>query len=298
MVKNEKIVITGSCGFIGKHLAERLGKDNEIIGIDIAGDPKVDVTWNYLENFIPEGAIMIHCASIAGVDNVIKDPIRCQDIIIDGTRNMINAAIKRKAKKFINFSTSEVMRNTAHGNIFYSLKDSMNVLEARWVYSNSKYAMEGYILRKCKDAGIPAVNIRPFNVFGPRQKTGGAVLTILKKALANEDILLTNRGETLRSWLYIEDMIDAVLLCIEKNEANYKSWCIGNPKSTLTIYELARMIIRLSDSQSKIVVLDESDDDIELRIPNIDEARHQLGFNPKFNLEEGIVETIYSMKGN
>lgn len=295
MVKGETIVISGGGGFIASHLIKRLKKHNKVIAFDLNIGPGVlhgDVLKKDVSDFVKKGAIVIHMASVAGVDNVMSDPIKCDSVITAGTMNMVEAAINNGAKRFINLSTSEVLRNTAFNMNYVQINNGLGVKEARWSYATAKSHMEYLVLRTCYSFGLPAVNIRPFNVFGPGQKTGGAILKFINQALRNETIEIRNHGEQIRSWTYIDDFIDGLLLAIEKPECNYYTIHIGNPANTLSIQILAMMIRDMCRSMSKIEHIDWKEADVQCRIPGIEETRKLLGFEPRVTLKEGLKKTI------
>jgi nucleoside-diphosphate-sugar epimerase len=112
------------------------------------------------------------------------------------------------------------------------------------------------------------------------------------RALQGEKILIHNEGDQIRSWCYIDDIVDAILLALEKDEAVGESFNIGNPRSTVTIYQLAKLIVRLVGSRSAVKFVPWDFPDVELRIPDIKKAESLLGFRPKVELEEGLLATI------
>ena len=293
----ETIIISGGQGFIGRALFNYFSKSSKlkVIGFDINPGNKVlhgDVRSGRLKDLIQRGSVLIHCASIAGVDNVLRNPCKCMDTIISGTMNMVNCACEAKVRKFINFSTSEVLGNTAFGKIVQMYGDRpLGVMGARAVYSNAKRAMENYSREMCKSFNLPMVNIRPFNVFGPGQKTGGAIFRLISQCLMNETMEIRNYGSQIRSWTYIEDMISAVELLINKKELDYEDVSVGNPANTLSTDLLARMIKKITKSKSDINYIDWAEEDIELRIPDISPLR-RLGYVPKIDIERGIEETV------
>ena len=98
-------------------------------------------------------------------------------------------------------------------------------------------------------------------------------------------------------WCFIDDIIDAIMLALERDEAVGESFNIGNPRSTITIYQLARLIVRLSGSKSGIEFVDWDFPDVELRIPDVRKAERLLGFRPQMELEQGLLETIAWYRG-
>ncbi len=110
--------------------------------------------------------------------------------------------------------------------------------------------------------------------------------------MAGDDLILHGDGGQIRAWCYIDDILDALLSIMANGESKGQVFNIGNPKSTLTIYNLAREIIRLCDSESKIVFRERHSPDVEIRIPDIHKATEILGFTPQVELEEGLLRTI------
>jgi dTDP-glucose 4,6-dehydratase len=119
----------------------------------------------------------------------------------------------------------------------------------------------------------------------------GAVHHFVTRALMGEDLIIRGNGDQIRSWCYIDDIIDGILLALENDRAVGESFNIGNPRGTVTIYGLALAVIRVTYSKSKIVFVSRAQDDVELRMPNIDKARTILNFHPRVDLEEGLKKT-------
>jgi nucleoside-diphosphate-sugar epimerase len=136
------------------------------------------------------------------------------------------------------------------------------------------------------------VSIRPFNIFGPGQIGEGAVHAFVVRALKEEPISIHNEGDQIRSWCYIDDIIEGIMLTLERDEAVGQSFNIGNPRATVTIYQLARTIARLADSRSEIRFVEWPFADVELRIPDIQKAEKLLGYRPRVELEDGLMRTI------
>ena len=99
-------------------------------------------------------------------------------------------------------------------------------------------------------------------------------------------------GDQIRSWCYIDDFVDGILLCLNKKEAIGHSFNIGNPRGTVTISMLAELIKRIANSKSEIVYVPKNYVDVELRIPNVDKAKEILGYEPKYDLAKGLEKTI------
>jgi dTDP-glucose 4,6-dehydratase len=309
-IKNKKIFMTGGAGFIGTTLISRLIEDNEIVVYDtllrnalketnLLNLPNLTLIQGNvldeekLKDAIDGSDVVIHLAAIAGIDTVIKSPTMTMKVNMIGTYNVLEAAMTLDdVECFIDFSTSEV-----YGSYAYKLGEGDSttmgaVGEARWTYAISKLAGEHLAHSYHKEFGLPVVSLRPFNIYGPMQVGEGAIHTFITRALKNEDIQIHGDGDQIRSWCYVEDIAEAILLCLEKKEAVGHVFNIGNPRGTITILSLAQKIVDISESKSKIVFVPKSWVDVELRIPDIEKAKKTLGYNPKIDLDEGLKRTI------
>jgi nucleoside-diphosphate-sugar epimerase len=142
------------------------------------------------------------------------------------------------------------------------------------------------------------VSIRPFNIYGPWQVGEGAIQSFIAKAVNNTDIPITGDGSQIRAWCYIEDLLNAVTLCMEEEKAVGNTFNIGNPEGTITILGLAKKIIEFTNSKSKLLFKKHIGTDIELRVPDITKAREILGYTSKIGIDEGLALTINSYKQN
>lgn len=311
-IKNKRIFLTGGGGFIGSMLAELLGKDNEILVYDnfsrdslkykkynkshfkiINGDIlDADNLKKVCEDFKPQ--IAVHLAAIAGVDTVIKNPVKTMDINIIGTMNFLKSLRKYShlLERVANFSTSEVLGAYAYKSSEKSSTKFAPVGEARWTYSVSKVAGEHMTHSFYKEYNYPVVSVRPFNIYGPGQIGEGAIQIFIKNAVRNKNIEIHGDGDQIRSWCYIDDMMDGVMLCLTNKKAVGEIFNIGNPKGTVTISSLAEKIVTLCKTKSKIVYVPKNYVDVELRIPSIEKAETLLGFKPKVDLNNGIKKTF------
>jgi nucleoside-diphosphate-sugar epimerase len=200
-------------------------------------------------------------------------------------------------ERFIDFSPSEVLGRYAYKVTEGDVSQLGVVGEARWTYAVSKLATEHLALSYWKEKKVPACSIRPFNIYGPRQVGEGAVHHFIVRAIRNEDVIVHNDGSQIRSWCYIDDNIDGVLVVMENDNAVGNAFNIGNPRATVTIYNLAEQIIRIAGSKSVLRQVEWNFPDVELRIPHIGKARELLGFEPKIALEEGLRRTVEWYRG-
>ena len=311
MIEGQRILLTGGAGFIGTALVRRLCEANECVVYDIlrrnalqpAGLDKHRNVTLVQGDVRDEAALskamegcdhVVHLASIAGVDTVLANPVPTMEIALEGTINALRCARAQgaKLKRFVDFSTSEVFGRYAFRVGEGDVTTLGAVGEARWTYAVSKLATEHLAHCYQKQFGVPTVSIRPFNIFGPGQVGEGAVHAFVVRALRGDAITIHNQGDQIRSWCYIDDIVDGILLTLEKDAAVGQSFNIGNPRATVTIYQLARTIVRLADSRSEIRFVPWDFPDVELRIPDIHKAQELLGFQPHVELEDGLMRTI------
>jgi len=310
MLRDKKVLITGGAGFIGTHLCQALAKANQVVVLDnlrrnALQDAKVDqlpevtlIEGDVIDPEAVQGAIegcthVIHLASIAGVDTVMKNPVTTMRTNLLGTSNVLEAAREKgDIERVIDFSTSEVFGRHAFNVTEGDVTSLGAVGEARWTYAVSKLATEHLTFNYTKQFGLPTCSVRPFNIYGPMQVGEGAIHHFILRALRGEPLQIHNDGGQIRAWCYVDDIIDGTLTALEHPQAVGHSFNIGNPRSTVTIYNLARDIVRLSSSASAIEFVPWSFPDVELRIPNIEKARELLGYEPKVDLEEGLLRTI------
>ena len=307
-IRDQIILITGGAGFIGSTLAAKLIDYNRIVIFDSLERNAIQHTgllthgnMTFIKGDILDSQMLeeifvehqpnyvVHCAAIAGVDTVIKDPVHTLDVNIDGTNNILKAALALKdLKRIVLFSTSEVFG----GESFMSHEQKPAVIgavgEARWTYALSKLANEHYAYAYHKKHGMPTVIVRPFNIYGPGQVGEGALSIFVQKAINDETITIHGDGSQIRAWCYVDDMVRAVMLAMVNPAAIGKSFNIGNARSTLTIFGLASMVIRLLNSKSSIAFQEKTHADIELRIPDVRFAKEAIGFEAKVDIEEGI----------
>lgn len=232
---------------------------------------------------------IIHLAAIVGVNKVRAHPRETIETNFLGTLNLIRAAHQLpRLHRFVYFSTSEVF-----GGNSYRVQESMctsvgPVQETRWSYSISKLVGEHLLQCYHREFGMPTVTIRPFNIFGPGRIGDHALLRFIVNALRNDEIIVHGTGDQIRSWCYIDDLVDGVVAALVRPEAVGEDFNIGNPRNTLTIYDLARRVVQLVGSSSLIRLVELDYADIDLRVPRAEKAQRLLGFRPRVDMDEGI----------
>jgi nucleoside-diphosphate-sugar epimerase len=313
-IRDRQILLTGGAGFIGSQITKRLVSDSKVVIFDnlhrnalrytdLMSHPNVEIVQgdvmdrDALFAAVRGCDIVIHLAAIAGVDTVMEMPTKTLKVNLLGTMNALDAAVDSSVRKFIDFSTSEVFGSHVYMAEEHDATALGVVGESRWTYAVSKLAAEHLVHSYHKEHGLPTVTIRPFNVYGPQQVGIGAIHTFVVDAIRGKDLVIHGDGNQIRAWCYVDDMVDGTLLCLEKDEAVGHVFNIGNPRATVTVVNLASLIRRLCDSESRIVYGYKDYVDIELRIPSIKKAQTMLGYWPKVDLEEGLLKTIEWYRG-
>jgi UDP-glucose 4-epimerase len=311
VLKGKRVFITGGAGFIGTTLARELLEENVVVAFDnlhrdalsgtgLADHPNFQLVEGDIldDDALSEAAVgathFVHCAAIAGVDTVLESPVRTMRVNVIGTYNALEAALATQStlERFVDFSTSEVFGTHAFRVQEGHVSTIGSVGEARWTYAVSKLAGEHMAHAYHDELGLPTVTVHPFNVFGPGQIGGGAIRAFIEAALAGGDLTIHGDGSQIRAWCYVTDMVDGVLACLERPEAVGQTFNVGNPRSAVTIYDLAQRIKRLTGCPGEIIFRPLHYADVELRIPNVEKARELLGWEPKVELDEGLERTI------
>lgn len=312
MIRNRTIFITGGAGFIGSTLVGRLIEANRVIVYDnlsrntlgsrhyrdhrnltlLEGDV---LDRDHLARAMAGSDIIVHCAAIAGIDTVIKSPVNTMRVNMIGSANVLEAAARlEECERVVCFSTSEVFGQHAFRSSEADSSVVGRVGEARWTYAVSKLAEEHLAIAYHRESGLPAVVVRPFNVYGGGQIGEGAIRIFIERALKHQTIEIHGDGTQIRAWCYVDDMIDGTLLAMTHPKAIGESFNIGNQRAVTTIFGLANTVIRVLKSRSEIKFTRRDYADVELRIPSVQKAYDILGFEAKVDLDEGIARTAAS----
>lgn len=310
-LSGKRILITGGAGFIGTTLARRLVDDNTVVAMDnlhrdalsgtaLAEHPNFTfVQGDILEperltELARDATHIVHAAAIAGVDTVLASPVRTMRVNTIGTYNVLEAALTTKdtLERLIEFSTSEVFGQHAFNVGEGHVTTIGSVGEARWTYAVSKLAGEHMTHAYHDEFGLPTVTVRPFNIYGPGQIGGGAIRAFIEAALDGRELTIHGDGSQIRAWTYVDDMVEGLLLALEHPAAVGESFNIGNPRSAVTIFDLAQRIKRLAGAAAAITFQPLHYTDVELRIPNASKARELIGFEAKVELDDGLERTI------
>ena len=294
-LQGKRIFVTGGAGFIATTLARTLVDQNEVVALDnlhrdaltatdLVDHPnfefhQADVLDADAVTQLSRGAThIVHCAAIAGVDTVLESPVRTMRVNVIGTYNVLEAAVATQdtVERLVDFSTSEIFGTHAYNVREGQVSTIGSVGEARWTYAVSKLAGEHMAHAYHDELRLPIVTVRPFNVYGPGQIGGGAIRAFIEAALAGDNLTVRGDGAQIRAWCYVDDMVEAVRLCLEHPRAVGQSFNVGNPRSAVTIFDLAQRIKRLTGCPGELVFAPLEYVDVELRIPNVEKAREDF----------------------
>jgi dTDP-glucose 4,6-dehydratase len=300
-----RVVITGAAGFIGSHLSEALlDRGFSVVGVDnlLTGDLaniahlrdrnfqfiRHDVT-NYIDIDGPVDYVL-HWASPASPIDYLELPIPTLKVGALGTHKALGLAKAKKAV-FMIASTSEVYGDPLEHPQKETYWGNVNPIGPRGVYDEAKRFAEAMTTAYHRYHGLDTKIVRIFNTYGPRMRIrdGRAVPAFMSQALLNQDVTVFGDGSQTRSFCYISDLVDGLIRLMLSKENDPVN--IGNPQE-MTIEQIARQIIKMTGSTSKIIYKPLPTDDPKVRQPDITRARTLLGWEPKVSLEEGLGRTI------
>jgi len=307
----ETALVTGGAGFIGSHLCKYLLKKNyKVICIDnlITGSLKnlegiktgdfLFVNHDVTEHIEIKDNINVifHLSSPASPIDYLQLPIQTLKVGALGTHNILGLAKSKRAAMLL-ASTSEVYGDPLIHPQKEEYWGNVNPVGPRGVYDEAKRFAEAITTAYHKQQGVDTRIARIFNTFGPnmRLRDGRVIPNFIIQCLKGEDITAYGDGKQTRSFCYIEDMVEG-LYKLSKSDYHYPV-NLGNPNE-ITILELANKIKSLTNSTSKTIFNPLPVDDPKVRMPDISKAKKILKWEPKVNLEEGLVKTIGWFKDN
>ncbi|MFQ5613260.1 MAG: UDP-glucuronic acid decarboxylase family protein [Anaerolineae bacterium] len=312
-----RVLITGAAGFLGSHLCDRfLAEGHTVIGLDnlitgntanidhLAGHERFLFIKHDVTNYIYiEGSVdaVLHFASPASPIDYLELPIQTLKVGALGTHKALGLA-KTKRARFLLASTSEVYGDPLVHPQPEDYWGNVNPIGPRGVYDEAKRFAEAMTMAYHRYHGVDTRIVRIFNTFGPRmrQEDGRAVPNFIAQALRGDPLTVYGDGSQTRSLCYVDDEIEGIYRLLHSDEIEPVN--IGNPSEEITMEDLARKIVELSESPSTIEFVQPEDsriqDDPKVRRPNISKARRILDWMPQVSLEEGLLRTIDYFRGH
>ncbi|MCX7195917.1 MAG: SDR family oxidoreductase [Proteobacteria bacterium] len=306
----KRILVTGGAGFLGSHLCERLlASGSDVLCVDnfftgnkenikhLLGHPhfelmRHDVTFPlYVE--VDE---IYNLACPASPVHYQYDPVQTTKTSVHGAINMLGLA-KRVKAKILQASTSEVYGDPEVQPQSEAYWGRVNPIGIRSCYDEGKRCAETLFFDYWRQHHLQIKVARIFNTYGPRMQPGDGrvVSNFIVQALNGDDITIYGDGSQTRSFCYVDDLIDALILTMGTGDEFTGPVNIGNP-SEISILEFAKIVIELTDSKSKLVFKPLPQDDPKQRQPDIDLAKSQLDWYPKVDLINGLKKTIAYFK--
>ena len=306
----KQILVTGGAGFIGSHLCERLLKDgNNVICMDnyftglkqnivhLLDNPyfelvRHDVTFPYYV----EVDEIYNLACPASPIHYQFDPVSTTKTSVIGAINMLGLAKRTKAR-ILQASTSEVYGDPIVHPQEESYWGNVNPIGLRSCYDEGKRCAETLFMDYHRQNKVDVKIIRIFNTYGPRMRPddGRVVSNFIMQALKGEDITIYGDGKQTRSFQYVDDLVEGMIRMMA-SETFTGPVNLGNPRE-FTMLELAELVLKMTNSKSKIIFTPLPSDDPKQRKPDITLAKEKLnGWEPKIRLEEGLIDTIKYFK--
>lgn len=302
----KRILVTGGAGFIGSHLCEKLLEEgNDVVCMDNLFTGQKDNIRHLMNNpyfeFIRQDIVedvYVECDEIynlacpASPIHYQYDPIKTGKTSILGALHTLGLA-KRCHARILQASTSEVYGNPQIHPQPEAYCGYVNPIGIRSCYDEGKRMAETLFFDYHRQHKIDIKVVRIFNTYGPRMRLddGRVISNFIVQALREEAITIYGDGKQTRSFCYIDDMITGIIKMMESRDGLTGPVNLGNPEE-FTIYDLAKLIIDLIGSKSKILFMQLPQDDPMQRKPVIEIAKNELGWKPQTVLEEGLKKTI------
>ncbi len=304
MAKN-KILVTGGAGFIGSHLVEKLVNSGYRVKVldnlstgklsnlnsKFLSDASIDFVEGdirdalLVKNCVKDVDAVLHLAAQTSVPLSMQNPDFNNDVNINGTQNMLNQSVQANVAKFLFISSCAV-----YGDPAYLPVDEETPTNPISPYAKSKLHSEQACLSLNGKNLVKSVVLRFFNVYGPRQGLNdysGVITKFIDSIKQKKPLTVYGDGSQTRDFVYVQDIVNAIVLALENDSVTGEIFNIGFGKKT-TIQELAQTILTLTTSDLEILNLPVREGDILHSYANISKAKKHLGYKPKFKLKEGL----------
>jgi dTDP-alpha-D-glucuronic acid decarboxylase len=311
-----KVAVTGAGGFIGSHLVDALlARGDAVVALDVGRKLPPNLTeasarpdFAYLrcdvtrpsavrKAFADGPDAVVHAAATVGVASYLQQPMETVESSVLGTRTVVREAMRR-GTRVVYLSSSEVFgRNPA----IPWTETSDRVLGApsldRWSYSSAKGLCEHLVNAAHTEYGLPTAIVRPFNIYGPRQRPAFVVPLTIQRVLNGIAPVIYGDGHQTRCFTYIGDLVDGLLRCLDRTAAVGETFNLGNPVER-TIGDAVRMILAACGSTLEPTFADPRTefgsgfDDIPRRVPEVSRAARLLEWAPRTDLADGLTSTV------
>ena len=306
----KKILVTGGAGFIGSHLCKKLVETgNDVLSIDnYFTGTKRNISNLFKSHYFEALRHDICFPLYVEVDQIYNlacpaspihyqhDPVQTTKTTVHGAINMLGLA-KRINARILQASTSEIYGDPSMHPQTEEYWGNVNPIGPRSCYDEGKRCAETLFFDYYRQHKLDIKVVRIFNTYGPNMhpNDGRVVSNFIMQSLTNQDITVYGNGEQTRSFCYIDDLIEGMLKMMDSGKENIGPINLGNPVE-FKIIDLAKLIIQLTNSKSKIINKDLPVDDPIRRKPDISLAKKVLNWNPKTEVTDGLKETINYFK--
>ena len=307
-----KILVTGSCGFIGRNISEKLLKEgHEVIGIDNYNsyiydnkfklinseilkvyknytEIKADIlNGNYIQEYHPD--IVIHLAAYANVRKSIEEPDKYIRNNVECTCKVLKEITNCTVQPMLIYASSSSVYGT-NKKIPFEETDSLNNIISP--YALSKKMCENLVDLFCKTKKVRAIGLRFFTAYGPGGRPDMAIYNFLKKIHENKPITMFGDGSMQRDYTYVGDVVEGIYSCVQicLKEKDHRIYNIGN-NSPITLTNLIHTCEDIVGTKAIIIKSDVPEGDVPITYANIDKSKRELNYHPRTNIHEGIKQT-------
>lgn len=313
MTKNySRILVTGGAGFIGSHIVDRLLKEGfEVIVIDnfstgrqenlaaylgrkdfrlVRGDIR---DFSLVKSIMTDADAVFHEAAFVSLTNSLEDPVLVNEVNVTSTLNLLKASVDSNVKRFVFASSAAVYGETTSPLMVEGMLPAPTS-----PYGVSKLAAESYTRSFYKAYGLETVALRYFNVYGPRQSFdiqtgyGGVIALFLNRLMKNMDLIIYGNGEQTRDFVYVQDVVEANMLALNRKNSVGEIFNIGSGCRT-TVNQVAQALKdSLNKKDVKNVCVDPRLGEFTHVYADISKARRMLNYVPQFSFEKGIANLV------
>jgi dTDP-glucose 4,6-dehydratase len=300
-----RVLVTGAAGFLGSHLSDRLlGMDHSVLGVDnlstgsleklshLAGEPRFQFEERDICNPFKTGKVdyVFNFASPASPPEFLRLAIETLRVGAVGVENTLEVACQYGAG-YLHASTSECYGDPLQHPQTETYWGNVNSVGPRSVYDEAKRYGEALVMAYHRSRGVNTHLVRIFNTYGPRlhPDDGRVISNFMMQALRGEPLTVYGDGSQTRSFCYVDDLIDGILLLSQSDE--HLPVNIGNPDE-FTILECAQAVLEVTGSNSELRFDALPEDDPTRRCPDITKARTLLGWEPQITLRQGLAKTL------